>query len=76
MFKPEIDAQGFGVSYVQITVGLGRETGVDLKSLILAAGRQILFNECIDEIFPLSRSLLIISSIKFFASISFPATIR
>jgi hypothetical protein len=28
-FKPEIDAQGFGVSYVQITVGLGRKPCFD-----------------------------------------------
>ena len=48
--RAEIDVNGLGVADVQVAVGLGWETGVDLHALGTAAGTHVLLDEVIDEV--------------------------
>ena len=49
----EVDDQGLAVADVQIAVGLGRKTGVDLHPGKLSAGGDVLFDELVDKVLAL-----------------------
>ena len=48
--RAKVDVDGLGVADVQVAVGLGWETGVDLQPLGAAAGSHVLFDEVVDEV--------------------------